>query len=178
MASDRESVINDSDEDSLLEQEIEETEFVDLPAEYREVAHQLTDENPNVFVGMNASQKIEVIKTFGLTSIKAMAHSGPLPDPESLARYNEIIPNGADRIMKMAENQQGHRFDIERKVVKGTNNQTTRGQWFALIIALILIGAAIFFGINKQPELAKSILITTLIGVVGLFISGKYLQKK
>ena len=29
--------------------------------------------------------------------------SGPLPPPEELAAYSEIIPEGADRIMKMAE---------------------------------------------------------------------------
>ena len=30
-------------------------------------------------------------------------HSGPLPAPEDIELYNKSIPNGADRIMKMAE---------------------------------------------------------------------------
>lgn len=30
-------------------------------------------------------------------------HSGPLPPPSDLAQYNDIISNGADRIMAMAE---------------------------------------------------------------------------
>lgn len=42
-------------------------------------------------------------------------YQGPLPPPEMLAQYNDIIPNGADRIMRIAENQSLHRQDDERK---------------------------------------------------------------
>src|SRR5206468_1881503 len=42
---------------------------------------------------------------------------GPLPDPGELAAYNQIIPNGADRIMKMAEEQSAHRIGLEKTVV-------------------------------------------------------------
>ena len=34
--------------------------------------------------------------------------SGPLPDPNSLARYNEVLPNAAERIMSMAEKEMEH----------------------------------------------------------------------
>ena len=30
-------------------------------------------------------------------------HSGPLPSPETLRQYNDIVPDGAERIMAMAE---------------------------------------------------------------------------
>ena len=99
------------------DEKIHYVEFEDLPEEYREAAQDLQEANPKVFNGLNSTQKIEVIKTVGLTSIRAMSHSGPLPDPESLGHYNEIITNGADRIMAMAENQQQHRIFIEKKVI-------------------------------------------------------------
>lgn len=34
------------------------------------------------------------------------AFSGPLPPPAMLAQYNDVVPNGAERIMAMAERQQ------------------------------------------------------------------------
>ena len=37
------------------------------------------------------------------------AHSGPLPDPSSLQKYNDVLPGAAERIIHMAEQQQGHR---------------------------------------------------------------------
>jgi uncharacterized membrane protein len=46
-----------------------------------------------------------------------MTHSGYLPDPLSLSAYDELIPNGADRIMKMAEKQQEHRMKIESTAI-------------------------------------------------------------
>jgi hypothetical protein len=44
--------------------------------------------------------------------------SGILPEPNELAAYNAIIPNGADRIMKMAEAQSAHRIELESTVVR------------------------------------------------------------
>ena len=36
-------------------------------------------------------------------SASISAFKGPLPPPELLERYNQIVPNGADRIVAMAE---------------------------------------------------------------------------
>lgn len=42
-------------------------------------------------------------------------HSGPLPPPSDLAQYNDIISNGADRIMAMAEKEQAVRHETIRQ---------------------------------------------------------------
>jgi uncharacterized membrane protein len=47
--------------------------------------------------------------------------SGPLPPPNLLAQYNEVLPDGANRIVTMAERQAKHRQRLE-----------TRAQAFAL----------------------------------------------
>ena len=46
------------------------------------------------------------------------AYSGPLPSPEALEKYNQVLPGAAERILAMAENQGKHRQDIERKVIE------------------------------------------------------------
>ncbi len=42
------------------------------------------------------------------------ALSGPLPPPEMLAQYEEILPGAAERILSMAERQAEHRQKMER----------------------------------------------------------------
>ena len=40
-----------------------------------------------------------------------------LPDPEDLAKYEKIIPGGAERILEMAELQARHQQEVEVKAV-------------------------------------------------------------
>lgn len=47
----------------------------------------------------------------------ATSYSGPIPPPDVLERFNQIIPKGAHRILKMAEKQQAHRHALETKVI-------------------------------------------------------------
>jgi uncharacterized membrane protein len=45
------------------------------------------------------------------------SYSGPLPLPQQLQGYEEIVPGAADRIIRMAEKQSAHRIEIESKVI-------------------------------------------------------------
>ena len=47
--------------------------------------------------------------------------AGPLPSPEALKKFKSIVPNGAERIVRMVEAEQTHRFEIER-----ANNEADR----------------------------------------------------
>ncbi len=62
----------------------------------------------------NISQK-ELIHTLPNTRVEI--HSGPLPPPEILENYNNILPGSAEHIIKMAETQQLHRHTLETKTV-------------------------------------------------------------
>ncbi len=54
------------------------------------------------------SQRIEVREQW----------SGPLPPPAALERFNQILPNGAERIVAMAEKEQSHRIEYEKMVLQ------------------------------------------------------------
>lgn len=45
---------------------------------------------------------------------QSISHSGPLPMAEDMRHYNDIIPNGADRIMQLAEKEQTNRYSIPK----------------------------------------------------------------
>jgi uncharacterized membrane protein len=70
--------------------------------------------------------------------------SGPLPPPAALERFNQIIPNGADRIVAMAEKEQAHRIDYEKTGLAATVREARRGQILGAIISAVAIGGAIF----------------------------------
>ena len=44
------------------------------------------------------------------------AHSGgPLPPPSELEKIDQIIPGGADRLLRMAEKEQTHRIEDAKR---------------------------------------------------------------
>ncbi len=53
---------------------------------------------------------------------------GPLPSPEVLIKYNDAVPNGAERLLTMAESQATHRQTIELAVVQANVKAQARAQ--------------------------------------------------
>jgi len=64
---------------------------------------------------------------------KMVAWAGPLPPPQAIQKYEEIIPGAANRILEMTEKQQAHRFDMERKVIAGDSTRSLLGMIFGFI---------------------------------------------
>ena len=52
--------------------------------------------------------------------------SGPLPSPADLEKFNQIIPNGADRIVAMTEKEQDHRIEYEKIGLSATISESRR----------------------------------------------------
>jgi uncharacterized membrane protein len=50
-------------------------------------------------------------------AVEISRFSGPLPHPEDLAKYEQVLPGAADRIIRMAEQQAAHRQNLERAVI-------------------------------------------------------------
>lgn len=138
----------------------------------------LTDQNPEVFKNIPDKQKKELLKSFSFTLIKQSLHSGPIPSPDSLGKYNSIIPNGADRIMKMAERQQEHRMKIEDKVITSQSKQSILGQIFGLFIGVLGIAGGVILGIYGNPYVGGVIGGGTVVSLVTVFVLGKKYQKK
>jgi uncharacterized membrane protein len=67
-----------------------------------------------------------------------------LPPPEFVARFNEVVPNGAERIFRMAENEQSHRIAIEGNAQHAAIRESKRGQWLGALISLSAIAGAVY----------------------------------
>lgn len=69
--------------------------------------------------------------------------SGPLPPPEAIARFNDIVPNGAERIFKMAEDEQAHRIASENTGLVASIAEAKRGQLLGASISIFSLVSAI-----------------------------------
>ncbi|MFP5205242.1 MAG: DUF2335 domain-containing protein [Acidobacteriota bacterium] len=109
---------------------------------------------------------------------QSVSFSGPLPHPALLAKYNETIPNGAERIMAMAERQGAHRENLERMVVEGNVKSQARGTTYAFILCLVALvgGFALLFTGRNGAGLAS--IISALAALASAFIYGRYKQSK
>lgn len=111
---------------------------------------------------------------------RASSFEGPIPDPETLARYEQIEAGLANRIMQMAEGELAHRHDMERaaleaqvKLDRAAWDQKKRGQIFGLIIGLVAFATAIIMTLKGSPLAGGFIGSSGVIGLVAVFVLGR-----
>lgn len=74
---------------------------------------------------------------------------GPVLPPHILNRFNEVVPNGADRVLTLTENQSNHRLEIEKMVIEDRIKSKRLGQILAFILCVLIIslgGIMTFYG--------------------------------
>jgi uncharacterized membrane protein len=142
--------------------------------DFKKIGYQIP---PEAFKGI-PPELVDKIKGFIVSEEShtefSMRRSAPLPLPSELAAYNEIIPQGADRIMKMAEAQSAHRIEIEKNVVFGQQGQESRGQYLAFIIALVGLVCGAYTAVSGQPVAGAAIAGVPLVGIVSAFLYSKH----
>ncbi len=107
------------------------------------------------------------------------SHSGPIPSPGDLERYEAILAGAANRILKMAENAQANRherdrqeLEIERLAIAEDSKRSYLGVAAASIISLVCIGGGIYL-ITRGHGWEGTVLIgIDLAGLVSIFVYG------
>lgn len=108
----------------------------------------------------------------------ARSFSGPLPPPETLGQYEQLVPGCAERIIAMAERQAAHRQSLEKTFLDSGCRNERAGQLFAGVIAVtgIIAGAVL---VNEGKDLAGfTAMLVPLAGIVGSFFYGKRQQQR
>ena len=109
--------------------------------------------------------------------MEASSFSGPLPHPEILAKYNQIIPNGAERIMCMAEKQMNHRMGLDNEklgmdkmILESDIRRSDRGVIFGFVIAILIILGGFGLILAGIQVIGIVAIITPLISIIGIFV--------
>lgn len=146
-------------------------------AETKDIAKLLQEEVPDVIEALPAEKKKKLIAVVE-KSVAITEHHGPIPCPGDIAEYNKHIPNGADRIMKMAEDQSRHRMEMEKLVISSQQRQGERGQIFGLFIGVVGLSIGAFVSIKGHDWVGGGIAGTTVISLVYAFVTGKRSQRR
>ncbi len=80
-----------------------------------------------------------------ITIFAAEHFSGPLPHPKIMADYKKVLPDAPERIISMAEKQQGHRINMEESLIKGDIKRADLGLLFGFILYLLFFLSGFYF---------------------------------
>lgn len=120
-----------------------------------------------------------------LIAAKSETFEGPLPHPDILARYENILPGIADRIVRMAEAEQNARHsaidqdaknkstlvDIAAKERAGALEAQKKGQNIGLAISLVCVLCAIVCALMDKPTIVTcAFLAVPTASLIGSFM--------
>jgi uncharacterized membrane protein len=95
--------------------------------------------------------------------------SGPIPPPDTLEKYNQIIPGAAERILNMAENEAASRQRNDEKLINNIVRSSFLGIFFAFASVILLSLLAYYALMNDYPVVASGIVVV-IASVAGVFI--------
>lgn len=105
--------------------------------------------------------------------------SGPIPDPDEMAKYSALDSSIPATIMAMAVSQANHRHDLEKKAIDADIHVMKCGQVFAFTLGAIGLVGAIICSIVATLHDSTSGNVTggaiggvSLISLVTVFLKG------
>lgn len=127
-----------------------------------------------VIEGLPAERRAEVMRVIS----QHESHSGWLPTPNFLSQYNKILPGLAERIVAMPEREQAHRHRVVERMVTDDFAHKKRGQTLAMASLVLLLAVSIGLIALGQFAWGARIAIFGIVGVVGIFVTGKWADAK
>lgn len=98
--------------------------------------------------------------------VQVSAFHGPLPPPETLEKYQRILPGSAERILQMAEREQAHRHRLEAEFVRISR----RGQLFAFFLGLIGLAGGLALVWKGKSVTGLTTFLTILASLTGVYL--------
>ncbi|MBI3992282.1 MAG: DUF2335 domain-containing protein [Candidatus Lambdaproteobacteria bacterium] len=116
-------------------------------------------------------------------------YQGPLPPASEFAKYDQVLPGAAHRILVVMESEQKHRHDLQQtqedhaqgeitKIIDKDIQLAGRGQHYAMIFAIFALGCATYLGSLGHTWLAGTIATTTILGVISALLTSRFREKE
>lgn len=107
----------------------------------------------------------------------ATSFSGPLPPPQTLREYDQIVPGLAARIVAQAERQTEHRISLEAKVVGSDISKSWAGLACGFFLCLICTIGGIACVWSGHDWAGATIATGAVVGLAATFIYGTAARK-
>ncbi len=111
-------------------------------------------------------------------------YEGPIPDPETLAKFESIQPGFAERLLSMAEKEQSarHKFtesmiELEKETAKTELLNFKRGQILAFCSVILIVGICAYAFYLDFGKEARDMAVAIIIGLAAIFITGRVIYK-
>jgi uncharacterized membrane protein len=108
------------------------------------------------------------------TQIQHVSFQGPIPPPDALAGYERIQTGLADRIVRMAEEEQRQRHQLESEITKRSFDEARRGQNLGFAIGTVAIIAGALTATAGASIPGSIIGGGGVIGLVAVFVLGRF----
>lgn len=87
-----------------------------------------------------------------------------------LAAYERALPTSAERIFKMAEQEQSHRHHLERKDIETRTSIARLGQIFAFALGISGTVGGIFLALFDKSVAGFGVFFTSLATLAGIYV--------
>lgn len=111
-------------------------------------------------------------------TIQEQQYSGPVPPPEILHGFEQIVPGAAERILAMAEENGKHQREMEKKALTVAFRTVLIGQIFGLVIGILAFITCIVALYLGSENTAMTIGGVTITGLVAVFVTGRFRKPK
>lgn len=126
---------------------------------------------------LSAEEQSQVAKITARVVHQVSMHSGPLPDPRTLAEYEQVQPGFAERIVSMAEKQQEHRLILEERVISGNVRAQLLGVILGFLLGLSGIVGGTDIALHGYPVGGFSTVLAALASLVGALLYSRRQQR-
>jgi uncharacterized membrane protein len=125
----------------------------------------------------NEESAVEVVPNQENGVARGVFYSAPLPPASEFERYERVLPGSADRIIKLAENQNGHRRFVENVVVIFDSLKSLTGLIGALAIVLAGMWCGVYLIMHDKSTEGFVAILSPLGAIVGAFIFKEWVKK-
>lgn len=105
-------------------------------------------------------------------ALHASLYTGPIPPPEVLAQYENVLPGLADRIMAESERQRAHRQEAEMTLIRNDARARMAGLIVGMVVALAALALAGVLAALGQSVWAVAIALAEIAALAGVFVLG------
>lgn len=114
------------------------------------------------------------VKPNQTVAVSAQSWNGPLPPPAALEQFNIVVPGGAERIFRMAEQEQQHRIAQEAIGLKSAISEAKRGQLLGASISIsAIISAVVAVRLGAHWSVSCALVGVPILGIVRAVVNSR-----
>ncbi|GHU07416.1 hypothetical protein FACS1894158_15650 [Betaproteobacteria bacterium] len=98
---------------------------------------------------------------------------GPLPHPDILKKYSELVPDAPDRILRVFEDDSVFSREIAKASLDMERQDVTRRHWMAFSLIFSGLVLSLVFALLNYPTLAAVPLGATIAAIVAGFLDAR-----